>query len=95
MSAGNFTAHEWHTPALRFGRATSAHRSRSWHRGDTHDKDLADSINDCIHKGGQNSATADVAGAATGYRTGRRHGLLVITAKYQTVSILGTAEFAI
>ena len=30
-------------------------------RHDTHDKDLADGINDCIHKGGQNSATADIS----------------------------------
>lgn len=30
-------------------------------RHDTHDKDLADGINDCIHKGGQNSPTADIS----------------------------------
>ena len=30
-------------------------------RHDTHDKDLADGINYCIHKGGQNSATADIS----------------------------------
>ena len=30
-------------------------------RHDTHDKDLADGINDCLHKGGQNSATADIS----------------------------------
>lgn len=30
-------------------------------RHDTHDKDLADGINNCIHKGGQNSATADIS----------------------------------
>jgi hypothetical protein len=30
-------------------------------RHDTHDKDLADGINDCIHKGGQNSPTTNIA----------------------------------
>ena len=28
---------------------------------DTHDEDLAQGINDCLHKGGQNSATADIS----------------------------------
>lgn len=29
-------------------------------RHDTHDQDLADGINACLHKGGQNSPTADI-----------------------------------
>ena len=28
---------------------------------DTHDQDLAQGINDCLHKGGQNAATADIS----------------------------------
>lgn len=28
---------------------------------DTHDEDLAQGINDCLHKGGQNAATADIS----------------------------------
>lgn len=30
-------------------------------RHDTHDKDLADGINACLHKGGQNAPTADIS----------------------------------
>jgi hypothetical protein len=30
-------------------------------RHDTHDKDIADGINDCLHKGGQNAATANIS----------------------------------
>lgn len=30
-------------------------------RHDTHDKDLADGINACLHKGGENAATANLS----------------------------------
>ncbi len=63
-------------------------------RHDTHDKDLADGINDCIHKGGQNSATADISWG--GYKiTGLASGVSATDAANYGQTITGASwDFA-